>query len=239
MSPAVTAVLTFAQLVDEEPAFIERLAKMDLWARWAHDDPVEPKFPAASVAAFIAQHARAIATEGGRVLEAIRRHGAAWEQARATGCLDPIPNEATTGGAELHVGVEATIRSPRFHDVIVEQGGMVKPAAGFHSGTVVGATRVTKRSAWTSNPFLLYTRPRVDDGGNLVQSNLVLDPYYLDEDHTVRRHAEEVLVPLARAVAWMRRRTRQHVPLVGVSYTTRATDAVAQACAAGMRIRFG
>ena len=235
----MTAVVTFAQLVEEEPALIARMRKAELWARWAHDDPDAPSFPPAPVAEFIALHTGVLEQERLRVVDARRRQAEAWERARAAGGSRVVPNsdEATTGGSELHLGVEAAIREPRVHELVVERGGWIELGPDLHSGTVVGATRGTRRSTWSGNPFLLYARPRVDDG-ELVQANLVLDPHYL-EAGAVHRHPEAQLRPLLGVITWMRRRTDHQVPIVGMRYTTRATAAVAAACAAGLRVRAG
>jgi hypothetical protein len=232
------SVLTFAQLVEEEPALIRRLADADLWARWAYDDPLSPRFEAAPISEFIAAHEAEIALDFSRVVTARQRHMEAWERARDAGDRSPLPHEVVRGGAELHIGIKAAICAPRFNEVIVEEGGFIKPSADFVTGTVVGATPRMVRSAWTGNPFLLYQRPRLRDDGALVQSNMVLEAGFI-QDGKVQRHAEDLIRPLASGVKWMRRKTPHTVVLVGASYGTRATEAAALACASGLRIRAG
>jgi hypothetical protein len=227
----MASVLTFAQLVEEEPVFIERLARDQLWARWAYDDPTSPLFPPAPIAQFLRAHQEQISLEFDRATAARKRHSDAWKRARRARDFSPLPNELVTGGADVEVGLEEVVRAPRVQEIPFSAGGVLIPGPDFESVTVVGATPTIIRRASTANPLLRYRRPRLSEDGALVQSRLELYAHLLD-----RAGLEAQLRPLAKALKWVRRQTPETAPLVGKHGTTRATQAAARAAASGLRL---
>jgi hypothetical protein len=203
------SVLTFAQLPDEEAAFMAYLQKTgDVWARAVNDDPRNPKYEPLPVAQFLERFADQIVA-----YDVVAVYLAFREDIEKPGIFS---HEVTEGGALIP---------------FVQSGNVVE---GVH--TIVGGTKV-KRD-WIDpmgSPFVRYDRGQFRTKTELATSKLCFYPgTYKGEKWTP--NPSNFMKWGKKVLDWMRRHTPGSVPVYRCNYNTRATVGVVAACDAGLKV---
>jgi hypothetical protein len=205
----MAAVVTFAQLPEEETDFLAYLLKSgEVWARAVNDDPSAPRYEPARVAEFLDRFASRI----------VAYHNVAVY-------LGPRPDilEAVLGSFEVIEG-GTTVPFVQFGEVV----------PGAH--TIVGGTKVRRPCVdFMASCLIGYDRGVFRGEKELAQSNLCYysgsfrGEAYVQKPPAFLSWAKKVL-------AWMRRRTPEWVPVHGSKSRTRATKRVAEACRSGLKV---
>jgi hypothetical protein len=204
------SVVTFAQLPEEEPAFIAYLRKTgDVWARAVDDDPRNPQHEPLPVSDFLERFADQI----------VKNH----EVAVYVGFRDDIfrpaigSHEVTEGGSLVP---------------FVQFGKVLE---GVH--TIVGGTKVIREFVDPmASLYVHYDRGQYRTEEELATSNLCYySGSYRGQEWVHKPHA--FLMWAKKVLGWMRRHTPESVPVHTCNYETRATIGVAKACKYDLKVR--
>jgi hypothetical protein len=203
------SVVTFAQLPDEEAAFLAYLQKTgDVWARAVNDTPRDPKYESLPVAEFLHRFAgQIVAYNVVAVYLAFR---------------DDIQKPAVFA----HEVTEGGTLVP-----FVQFGKVVE---GAH--TIVGGTKVMRESIDPmGSPFVRYDRGQFRTKDELATSNLCFYPGTF-EGQKWKPNASAFMKWGRKVLAWMRRHTPESIPVCRCNYQTRATVGVAAAYKQGLKV---
>jgi hypothetical protein len=204
------AGVTFAQLPEEEPAFLAFVQKSgDVWARAVRDNAESPKFEPLPLGEFLARFAADIrAYSSVDVYLGLRDdvlYPELWFQ------------EVTEGGTQ----------------VPFIQNGSVVP--GVH--TIVGGTKVNRKFIDPRGSKLVrYKRGEFRSVDELAASNLGFQPGTF-KGETWIAHPASFMKWGKKILDWMRRHTPESVPVYQCNYEMRATVRVADACKKGLKVR--
>jgi hypothetical protein len=203
------SVVTFAQLPEEEAAFLAYLRKTgDVWARAVNDDPHHPKHEPLPVAEFLDRFADSIvAFHVVHVYLAFR---------------DDIKRPAVS----VHEITEGGTLVP-----FVQSGKVVE---GVH--TIVGGTKVIRASIDPmGSPFVRYDRGQFRTADELTSSNLCFYPG-THEAQKWKPNPAAFMKWGKKVLDWMRRHTPESVPVHRCRYKIRATIGAAAACKRGLKV---
>jgi hypothetical protein len=203
------SVVGFAQLPDEEPAFLAYLQKTgDVWARAINDDPHNPKYAPLPVAEFLDRFADQIVAYNVVAVYLAFREDITRPRV--------LSHEITEGGS----------LAP-----FVQFGKVVE---GVH--TIVGGTKVMRESIHPmGSPFVMYRRGQFRREDELAISNLCFYPGAY-EGQIWKPNPPAFMKWGKKVLDWMRRRTPESIPVYGCNYETRATVGVAAACKQGLKV---
>jgi hypothetical protein len=206
----MAAVVTFAQLPDEEPVFLAYLQKTgDIWAR-AEEDPHTPAHEPLPIAEFLDRHASQLV---------------AYHRVRVYLGFRADVQEPVIGSFEEMQG--GTLE-PFLQD------GKVVP--GVH--TIVGGTKVRRPCInFMASPLLCYDRGLFTEEGVLRQSNLCYYSASYQGEQYVQKPAA-FLKWAKKVLDWVRRHTPERVPVYRCNYESRATRRVAEACRKGLKVGY-
>jgi hypothetical protein len=206
---AMPSVVTFAQLPDEEPAFLAYLQKTgDVWARAVNDDPDHPRYEPLPVADFLHRFAA----------EIVAYHVVAVYLGFQENIFYPMisTHEKTEGGTLIPF----------------VQGGKV--VEGVH--TIVGGTKVMRSFINPMGSSLVrYDRGQFRSDDQLAMSNLGFHPgtyhgqKWVPNPPAFMKWGKKVL-------GWMRRHTPEEVQVYRCNYKTRATVGAAEAHKKGLKV---
>jgi hypothetical protein len=207
----MASVVTFAQLPEEEPAFLAYVQKSgDVWARALRDDPHNPEHQPLPVVDFLQRYAALI----------VEYQAVSVYLGLRADVLQPV-----LGSFEV---IEGGTPAP------FVQSGRVVP--GVH--TIEGGTAVRRPCIdFMASSLVRYDRGEFGGESELRQSNLCYysgcfqGQQYVQKPPGFLKWARKVL-------DWVRRHTPERVPVHGCNYASRATKRVAEACRGGLKVSY-
>ena len=205
----MASVVTFGQLPDEEDAFLTYLRNSgDVWARAVRDVPYEPVHAPLPLHDFLVRFANEL---------------------------------VEYGSVSVYLGFRDDILQPAVSAHEITEGGTFVPflrAGQVVEGvqTIVGGTKVMRDFiSLRASSLVRYDRGMFRSDDELAMSNLCYYSGSYSGQQWVRK-PDRFLKWAKNVLDWMRRNTKESVPVHRCNYEMRATLGVAKACKTGLKL---